>query len=105
MRVDNVDDPKLEAAGDANIRITSTAICGSDLHLYHGYMPGMQTGDVVGHEPMGEVVEAGRGVQNLKVGMAAVMNKALILRTGQTHVQRYLPLLLEKIIAAELDPS
>jgi threonine dehydrogenase-like Zn-dependent dehydrogenase len=68
VRVDSVDDPKIQDSRDAIIKITSTAICGSDLHLYHGYMPGMQTGDVIGHEPMGEVVEVGKGISNLKKG-------------------------------------
>src|SRR5262245_60863320 len=59
VRVDNVPDPKIEDARDAIIKVTSTAICGSDLHLYDGYMPTMQSGDVLGHEFMGEVIETG----------------------------------------------
>ena len=57
VRVDTVPDPKIEDPRDAIIKITSTCICGSDLHLYDGYMPTMEAGDVLGHEPMGEVVE------------------------------------------------
>ncbi len=68
MRVDTVDDPKLTNPRDAIIKITSTAICGSDLHMYNGFIPTMQPGDIVGHEFMGEVVELGRDVKNLKVG-------------------------------------
>lgn len=59
VRCDNVPDPKIEHPRDAIIRITSTCICGSDLHLYGGFMPAMESGDVLGHEPMGEVVEVG----------------------------------------------
>ena len=59
IRCDNVPDPKIEHPRDAIIRITSTCICGSDLHLFDGFMPGMESGDVMGHEPMGEVVEVG----------------------------------------------
>ena len=53
---------------DAIIKITSTAICGSDLHLYEGNIPTMESGDILGHEFMGEVVETGREVKNLKKG-------------------------------------
>ena len=58
MRVDNVADPQILNPRDAIIKVTSTAICGSDLHLYGGFMPGMQAGDIVGHEFMGEVVRS-----------------------------------------------
>lgn len=68
VRCDNVDDPKIADPGDVIIRVTSTAICGSDLHLYDGFMPTMQAGDVIGHEPMGEVVAVGNGVKTLKKG-------------------------------------
>ena len=54
VRVDTVPDPKIEDPRDVIIKITSTAICGSDLHLYDGYMPTMETGDILGHEPMGD---------------------------------------------------
>lgn len=73
VRVDNVPDPKIADPRDAIIRITSTAICGSDLHLYDGFMPTMQEGDVLGHEPMGEIVEVGPGVTNLKKGDRVVV--------------------------------
>jgi threonine dehydrogenase-like Zn-dependent dehydrogenase len=68
VRVENVPDPKILNARDAIIRVTSTAICGSDLHLYNGYVPTMQKGDILGHEFMGEVVEVGREVKNIAVG-------------------------------------
>ena len=73
VRVDNVDDPTIEDPRDAIIKITSTAICGSDVHLYHGYMAGMQSGDVIGHEPMGEVVEVGNAVTKLRKGDRVVV--------------------------------
>ncbi|QDT04898.1 Glutathione-independent formaldehyde dehydrogenase [Rubripirellula lacrimiformis] len=73
MRVDNVDDPKIVDPGDVVIQVTSTAICGSDLHLYNGYMPSMQAGDVIGHEPMGVVVEVGNAVSKLKKGDRVVV--------------------------------
>jgi threonine dehydrogenase-like Zn-dependent dehydrogenase len=59
VRIDTVPDPKIQEPRDAIIKITSTAICGSDLHLYDGFMPAMQSGDILGHEFMGEVVEVG----------------------------------------------
>ncbi len=68
VSVENVPDPKILNPRDAIIKITSTAICGSDLHLYDGYIPTMQKGDILGHENMGEVVEVGSEVKNLKIG-------------------------------------
>ena len=53
VRVDNVPDPKIEDPGDVVIKVTSTAICGSDLHLFDGFVPMMKEGDIIGHEPMG----------------------------------------------------
>ena len=73
VRVDNVDDPTIQQDRDAIIKITATAICGSDLHLYNGLMAGMQEGDVLGHEFMGEVVETGSAVNNLKKGDRVVV--------------------------------
>jgi threonine dehydrogenase-like Zn-dependent dehydrogenase len=73
VEVQDVPDPKILNARDAIVRITSTAICGSDLHLYDGYIPTMQKGDILGHEFMGEVVEVGRGVNNLKAGDRVVV--------------------------------
>jgi threonine dehydrogenase-like Zn-dependent dehydrogenase len=73
VRVQNVPDPKILNPRDAIVRITSTAICGSDLHLYDGFIPSMESGDVLGHEFMGEVVEVGKGVANLKKGDRVVV--------------------------------
>ncbi len=73
VRVDTVPDPMIADPTDAIVRITSTAICGSDLHLYDGMMPTMQAGDVLGHENMGEVVEIGKGVRKLKKGDRVVV--------------------------------
>jgi len=68
VRIDNVPDPTIINPRDAIVKITSTAICGSDLHLYDGFIPTMQSGDIMGHEFMGEVVELGSQVKNLKKG-------------------------------------
>ena len=73
IQVETVPDPKILNQRDAIVRITSTAICGSDLHLYNGFVPTMERGDVLGHEFMGEVVEVGRAVRNLKVGDRVVV--------------------------------
>ncbi len=66
VRVDTVPDPKLVDPTDVIIKITATAICGSDLHLLDGFQPTMMSGDILGHEPMGVVVEVGSAVKNLK---------------------------------------
>ena len=73
VSVDSVPDPKILDAGDVIVQITSTAICGSDLHLYDGYQPTMEDGDILGHEPMGVVVEVGKGVTKLKRGDRVVV--------------------------------
>jgi len=73
LSVEEVPDPQILNQRDAIVKITSTAICGSDLHLYNGFMPTMQRGDILGHEFMGEVVEIGREVHNLKVGDRVVV--------------------------------
>jgi threonine dehydrogenase-like Zn-dependent dehydrogenase len=73
VEVREVPDPQIINRHDAIIRVTSTAICGSDLHLYNGYVPGMEKGDILGHEFMGEVVEVGREVNNLKPGDRVVV--------------------------------
>jgi threonine dehydrogenase-like Zn-dependent dehydrogenase len=73
VRVENVPDPSILNPRDAIIRVTRTAICGSDLHLYDGFMPTMEQGDILGHEFMGEVVEVGPGVKNLKTGDRVVV--------------------------------
>jgi threonine dehydrogenase-like Zn-dependent dehydrogenase len=73
VRVQDVPDPKILNPRDAILKITTTAICGSDLHLYDGYIPSMMKGDILGHEFMGEVVELGSAVTNLKVGDRVVV--------------------------------
>jgi threonine dehydrogenase-like Zn-dependent dehydrogenase len=73
MQVREVPDPQILNKRDAIVKITSTAICGSDLHLYNGFLPLMEPGDIMGHEFMGEVVEVGSGVQNLEVGDRVVV--------------------------------
>jgi threonine dehydrogenase-like Zn-dependent dehydrogenase len=73
VQVENVPDPQILNERDAIVKITTTAICGSDLHLYDGYVPTMKRGDILGHEFMGEVVELGKGVTNLKVGDRVVV--------------------------------
>src|SRR5690242_6489459 len=73
VRCDTVPDPKIEDPRDIFVKITSTAICGSDLHLFDGWMPTMQEGDVIGHEPMGEVVETGSEVRSLRRGDRVVI--------------------------------
>jgi threonine dehydrogenase-like Zn-dependent dehydrogenase len=73
VQVEEVPDPKIINARDAIVKITSTAICGSDLHLLQAYVPAMMPGDILGHEFMGEVVEVGPQVNNLKVGDRVVV--------------------------------
>ena len=73
VRVDNVPDPIIQEPTDAIVRITSTAICGSDLHLYAKLSPIMRRGDIIGHEPMGIVEEVGRDVEHIKSGDRVVV--------------------------------
>jgi threonine dehydrogenase-like Zn-dependent dehydrogenase len=79
IRCERVPDPQIEHERDAIIKVTSCAICGSDLHLFDHFMPGMQSGDIMGHETMGEVVEVGSGAKNaLKVGDRVVIPFTII---------------------------
>jgi threonine dehydrogenase-like Zn-dependent dehydrogenase len=73
VRVENVPDPRILNPRDAIIKLTTSAICGSDLHLYDGYIPTMEQGDILGHENMGEVVELGSAVKNLQKGDRVVI--------------------------------
>ena len=73
VEVQEVPDPKILNDRDCIVKVTSTAICGSDLHLYNGFVPGMMSGDILGHEFMGEVVETGKGVKNLRTGARVVV--------------------------------
>ena len=78
IRYETVPDPKIEDGRDAIVQVTSCAICGSDLHLYDGFMPGMKHGDIMGHEFMGEVVEVGKDNKKLKVGDRVVVPFTII---------------------------
>jgi threonine dehydrogenase-like Zn-dependent dehydrogenase len=78
IRCEEVPDPEIEDGRDAIVQVSSCAICGSDLHFYDGWMPGMRRGDVVGHEFMGEVVEVGRENRKLKVGDRIVVPFTII---------------------------
>ena len=73
IRCDEVPDPRIEDGRDAILKVTACAICGSDLHLMGGFVPEMKSGDVLGHECMGEVVEVGRDNKRLKVGNRVVI--------------------------------
>ena len=73
LKIDDVPEPQILNSRDAIVKITSTAICGSDLHLYNGFVPTMKRGDILGHEFMGEVVEVGKGVRNLAIGDRVVV--------------------------------
>ncbi|MBT3069992.1 glutathione-dependent formaldehyde dehydrogenase [Rhodomicrobium sp. Az07] len=73
IRYQTVPDPKIEHGRDAIVKVSSTAICGSDLHLFNGFIPGMEAGDVIGHEFMGEVMEVGKDNKKLKVGDRVVV--------------------------------
>lgn len=73
IKVEDVPEPKILNSRDAIVRVSSTAICGSDLHIYNGFIPSMQKGDILGHEFMGEVVEVGVDVKNLKIGDRVVV--------------------------------
>ncbi len=73
VRIDTVPDPKIQEPTDIIIKVTSSGICGSDLHLFDGFMPTMEKGDVLGHEPMGEVVEVGSAITRLRKGDRVVV--------------------------------
>ena len=77
VRVERVPDPAILNPRDAIVRVTATAICGSDLHLYGGFIPGLEPGDILGHEFMGEVVDLGSGVRNLRRGDRVVVPFAI----------------------------
>ncbi|MBX9600526.1 MAG: glutathione-dependent formaldehyde dehydrogenase [Bryobacteraceae bacterium] len=77
VSVERVPDPRILNPRDAIVRVTSTAICGSDLHLYNGFNPAMMRGDILGHEFMGEVVEVGSGIRDLRVGDRVIVPFAI----------------------------
>ena len=70
IRLDDVPEPKIQKPTDAIVRLTASAICGTDLHMIRGTMPGMKPGTILGHEGVGIVEEVGSNVRNLKVGEA-----------------------------------
>src|SRR6266516_43436 len=76
IRLDDVPEPKIKEPTDAIVRLTASAICGTDLHMVRGTMPGMKPGTILGHEGVGIVEEMGKGVRNLRVG-----DRVLILST------------------------
>ncbi len=80
VAVEQVPDPRILNPRDAVIKITTSAICGSDLHLLDGFIPTMERGDILGHEFMGEVVEKGPEVKNLKIGDRVVVPFTISLR-------------------------
>jgi threonine dehydrogenase-like Zn-dependent dehydrogenase len=86
VRVETVSDPRILNPRDAIVKVTATAICGSDLHLYDGFIPTMQKGDILGHEFMGEIVEVGSNVKNLKPGDRVVVPFAI--SCGHCHFCR-----------------
>ncbi|HVK61288.1 MAG TPA: zinc-dependent alcohol dehydrogenase [Bdellovibrionales bacterium] len=86
VQVERVSDPKILNPRDAIVKITATAICGSDLHLYDGFIPTMEKGDILGHEFMGEVMEVGPAIKNLKVGDRVVVPFAI--SCGHCHFCR-----------------
>lgn len=73
VRIENVPDPGIEEPGDILLQVTATAICGSDLHIYDGFVPEMKSGDILGHEFMGEVIETGPDVRRFKKGDRVVV--------------------------------
>lgn len=77
VRVETVPDPRILNPHDAILKVTATTICGSDLHIYDGYIPTMQPGDIIGHEFMGEVVDIGSAVQQLQVGDRVVVSSII----------------------------
>ena len=77
VRVETVPDPKILNPRDAILKVTATTICGSDLHIYDGFIPSMQQGDIIGHEFMGEVVEIGSEVKKLNVGDRVVVSSII----------------------------
>ena len=77
IRLENVPEPKIQDANDAIVRLTASAICGTDLHLVRGTVPGMKKGTVLGHEGVGVVEEVGRNVRNLKAGDRVVIGSTV----------------------------
>src|SRR5206468_4736694 len=85
VRVEEMPDPRIQEPTDAVIRITSTGLCGSDLHLYEVLTPFMTPGDILGHEPMGIVEEVGAGVPDLAVGDRVVVPFQIACGRSEEH--------------------
>ena len=85
MQVGDVPEPTIQDPEDALVKITSTAICGSDLHLYDGVVQTMQPGDILGHEFMGEIVAIGAEVKNLKIGDQVIVPFNVSTRVSSTR--------------------
>ena len=83
VRVDTVPDPQILNPQDAIVRVTLSAICGSDLHLYDGLIPTMKAGDILGHEFVGEIVEVGSAVTNLSAGDRVITEGLIRIKPGQ----------------------
>src|SRR6187551_366044 len=105
VRVQTVPDPQIVNPRNAIIRITSTAICGSDLHLYDHTIPGMKHGDILGHEFMGEVVEVGSGNKKLKVCQRVVVPFGIACGNCCYHHKLQLPECENSRPAHRSDPS
>lgn len=92
VKVENVPDPGIEQPDDIILRVTATAICGSDLHLYRGKIPQVKHGDIFGHEFMGEVVETGHDVKNIQKGIGSLSRLSLpvvtVFSVGYSNIQR-----------------
>jgi threonine dehydrogenase-like Zn-dependent dehydrogenase len=103
VRVQDVEDARIEQPTDVVVRITSTGICGSDLHMYEGRTE-MQKGQVLGHENMGVIEQVGESVRVLKKGDRVVI-KGISIGTGQCPVKRYNAYLRDLIVAGKARPS
>lgn len=105
VRVDQVPDPEMQEPTDAIVCITTTAVCGSDLHLYEVLAPFLESGDILGHEPMGIVEEIGSEVRHIKPGDRVVIpfNKQVQLRMGQANVRRWIDDLMP-LVTDDADP-
>src|SRR5438876_5417323 len=77
IRLDNVSEPRIQERTDAIVRLTASAICGTDLHMVRGTLPGMKPGTILGHEGVGVVEEVGEDVRNMRVGDRAVIGSTI----------------------------